>query len=146
MRLRNRMKLELLSLPGNVRLARIAVAAFASEVDYNVSDLEEIKVAVSEAVSNAITHGYQQKKDGVISLTATLFTDALEIVVQDHGKGIDDLEQAFEPNSSSDPERMGLGFVFMRSFMDKVDVVSEPGQGTTVKLRKKLPDKVQAET
>ncbi|MGB4504463.1 MAG: anti-sigma F factor [Syntrophaceticus sp.] len=146
MELYNRMKLELLSLPGNVRLARVAVAAFASEVDYNVSDLEEIKVAVSEAVSNAITHGYQMKPDGVIVITVSLFADALEIIVEDQGKGIEDLEQALQPNSSSDPERMGLGFVFMRSFMDEVEVTSEPGRGTKVKMSKKLPGEVQAET
>lgn len=146
MELYNRMKLELLSLPGNVRLARVAVAAFASEVDYNVSDLEEIKVAVSEAVSNAITHGYQMKPDGVIVITVSLFADALEIIVEDQGKGIEDLEQALQPNSSSDPERMGLGFVFMRSFMDEVEVTSEPGRGTKVKMNKKLPGEVQAET
>lgn len=99
------MKLELLSLPGNVRLARVAVAAFVAEVDYNVNELEEIKVAVSEAVSNAVTHGYQQKPDGVITITATLFAKDLEIVVEDQGKGIEDLEQAFEPTESSDPER-----------------------------------------
>lgn len=146
MEVRNRMKLELLSLPVNVRLARVAVAAFASEVDYNVSDLEEIKVAVSEAVSNAITHGYQQKMDGVIVITVSLYTNALEIVIADQGKGIKDLEQALQPNSSSDPERMGLGFVFMRSFMEEVEVASKPGQGTTITLRKKLPGEVQAET
>jgi stage II sporulation protein AB (anti-sigma F factor) len=146
MKMRNRMKLELLSLPGNVRLARVAVAAFASEVDYNVSDLEEIKVAVSEAVSNAITHGYQNEPDGVITLTATLFDNSLEIVIEDEGKGIEDLENALQPNSSSDPERMGLGFVFMRSFMDEVDVASEAGQGTRVILRKNLPGEIHAET
>lgn len=146
MELHNRMKLELLSLPGNVRLARVAVAAFASEVDYNVSDLEEIKVAVSEAVSNAITHGYQMKPDGVIVITVSLFADALEIIVEDQGKGIEDLEQALQPNSSSDPERMGLGFVFMRSFMDEVEVASESGRGTKVKMSKKLPGEIQAET
>ncbi len=146
MQLRNRMKLELLSLPENVRLARVAVAAFASEIDYNVNDLEEIKVAVSEAVSNAIIHGYQQKPDGVVKLTASLFADALEIIIEDQGKGIKELEKALETNSSSDPERMGLGFVFMRSFMDEVELTSAPGEGTTVKMSKKLPGDAQAET
>jgi len=146
MQLRNRMKLELLSLPENVRLARVAVAAFASEVDYNVNDLEEIKVAVSEAVSNAIIHGYRQKPDGVVKLTASLFADALEIIIEDQGKGIKELKEALETNSSSDPERMGLGFVFMRSFMDEVELTSAPGEGTTVKMSKKLPGEAQAET
>lgn len=145
MGLHNRIKLEFLSLPVNLRLARIAVTAFASEVDYNVNDIEEIKVAVSEAVSNAIIHGYLEKPDGVITITASLWSDALEIVVEDKGKGIDDLENALQPGSGDDPERMGLGFVFMRSFMDEVEVTTEPGQSTTVRLRKRLPGEVQAQ-
>lgn len=146
MRLRNRMKMELMSIPENVGLARIAVAAFASEVDFDVSELEEIKVAVSEAVSNAIIHGYEESANGVITLTATLLSNVLEIVVEDQGKGIAGLERVLEPGSSAgDPERMGLGFVFMRSFMDEVDVASEPGHGTRVRMAKKIPGEPQAE-
>ncbi|MDK2880715.1 MAG: hypothetical protein PWQ99_490 [Clostridia bacterium] len=145
MKLHNRIKMELMSLPENVGLARIAVAAFASECNFDVGELEEIKVAVSEAVSNAIIHGYQRDANGVITLTATLQDNVLEIVVEDEGRGIADLEQALEPGSADDPERMGLGFVFMKSFMDEVDVASEPGRGTRVRMIKKIPRNPQAE-
>jgi stage II sporulation protein AB (anti-sigma F factor) len=133
------MKLEFLSRPENVSLARVAIATFATEVDFNLSDLEEIKVAVSEAVSNAIVHGYEEKPTGTILVTANLYQDVLEIIVEDEGKGIADLTQALQPGGNADPERMGLGFVFMKSFMDEVDVWSELGQGTRVKLVKILP-------
>ncbi len=143
---RNQMKLELLSMPKNVKLARVAVAAFASELDYNVSDLEEIKVAVSEAVSNAIIHGYENQTDGIFTLTVTLFENSLEIVIEDQGKGIQDLKSALEPSPGTDPERMGLGFTFMRSFMDGLDVESEVGRGTKVIMHKNLPDNLNVNT
>ncbi len=139
------MKLEFLSRPENVSLARVAVATFATEVDFNLSDLEEIKVAVSEAVSNAIVHGYEGKPTGTVLLTATLYQNELEIVIEDRGRGIADLARALQPGTSSDPERMGLGFVFMKSFMDEVDVWSEAGQGTRVKLVKTLPGELRAQ-
>ncbi len=139
MKIRNRIKLEFLSCSENVGLARIAVAAFASGVDFNLSELEEIKVAVSEAVSNAIIHGYEGEATGMVLLSAALHMDFLEIVVEDSGKGIPDLEQAMQPGTGTDPERLGLGFVFMKSFMDEVDVWTEVGQGTRVKLVKTFP-------
>jgi stage II sporulation protein AB (anti-sigma F factor) len=132
------MKLEFLSCSENVGLARVAVAAFASGVDFNLSDLEEIKVAVSEAVSNSVIHGYEGATTGTVRLSASLFNNALEIVVEDDGKGIADVEQAMLPGTGSDPERLGLGFVFMKSFMDEVDVQTEVGKGTRVKLLKSL--------
>jgi stage II sporulation protein AB (anti-sigma F factor) len=141
----NHIKLEFPSIPGNVRLARIAVAAFASELDYDVSVLEEIKVAVSEAVTNAVVHGYQRDPNGVVTLTASLYNSGLEIVIEDRGVGIKNLEQAMDPSSGTDPEQLGLGFVFMRTFMDELEVISEPEQGTTVVMRKKLPGEVQAQ-
>ena len=137
--MRNRMSLEFLNCSENVGLARVAVATFASGVDFNLSDLEEIKVAVSEAVSNAIIHGYEGDLTGTVRLSASLSDEALEIVVEDAGKGILDLEQAMLPGTGSDPERLGLGFVFMKSFMDDVDVWTEVGKGTRVKLLKSLP-------
>lgn len=140
----NRMKLEFLSRPENVSLARIAVASFSSAVDFNVSELEEIKVAVSEAVSNAIIHGYGEDVVGVITLTAELSSNTLEIIVEDQGVGIGNLDRALEPGAAADSERMGLGFVFMKSFMDEVDVVSNPGLGTRIRLLKKLPSEPHA--
>lgn len=139
MKIRNRMKLEFLSCSENVGLARVAVATFASGVDFNLSDLEEIKVAVSEAVSNAIIHGYQGASTGAVILSASLTDGNLEIEVEDTGQGIADLEQAMLPGNGSDPERLGLGFVFMKSFMDDVNVWTEVGRGTRVKLIKSFP-------
>ena len=136
--IRNQMRLEFLSCSENVGLARVAVTSFASGVDFNLSDLEEIKVAVSEAVSNAVIHGYEGRTTGMVRLSASLTGEALEIVVEDDGKGILDVEQAMLPGTGSDPERLGLGFVFMKSFMDEVDVQTEVGKGTKVKLLKSL--------
>ena len=133
----NGMTLAIPSLPENVGLARVAVAAFAAQVDMTVNDLEEIKVAVSEAVSNAIIHGYGNNPDGLVTIRCQREDGQLEISVSDTGIGIADITQAMQPAFSTDPERMGLGFAFMQSFMDDLRVISEPGQGTQVIMRKK---------
>ncbi|MFA5536882.1 MAG: anti-sigma F factor [Bacillota bacterium] len=134
----NIIKLNILSKPENVAVARVAVAAFVAQIDLTVEELEDIKVAVSEAISNSIIHGYENKDDQWVEIIARRFSQAFEITISDQGKGIEDIKKAMEPAFSSDPSRMGLGFVFMQSFMDEVDVVSEPGMGTAVKLVKKL--------
>jgi len=131
----NRMRLELLSLPENVGIARLAVASFASQLDFTLGDLEEIKVAVSEAVSNAVIHGYG-KELGQIVVTGVYEGDRLSISVEDAGRGIADIELARQPSYTTDPERMGLGFVFIESFMDEVKIESEPGRGTKVMMVK----------
>jgi len=133
---KNRVKMLFPSNSENVGIARIVAAAFAAQVDLTLSDLEEIKVAVSEAVSNAVIHGYGDNA-GEIEFEMTLDTDSLEFIVTDSGKGIADIALARQPSYSSDPERMGLGFVFMESFMDRLIVESEVGRGTTVKMLKK---------
>lgn len=136
--LKNKIVLEMMSRPENVALSRVAVASFAAQLDLTLNDLEEIKVATSEAVSNAIIHGYQNNPDGIVTLVAMLYEDALEIHVNDSGVGIADIEMAVTPAYSTDPERMGLGFVFMKSFMDKLDVKSELNKGTQVVMVKYL--------
>lgn len=135
---KNRIKLEFTSIGDNVALARITIAALASQQDLTLNDLEEIKVATSEAVSNAIIHGYQGRPDGIVQLLGILEDDVLTIEIIDEGVGIADIEQALQPAFSSDPERMGLGFVFMQSFMDEVEVESDPNVGTRVILKKRL--------
>jgi len=130
--------MEFLSCPENVALARIAAASFAAQLEMTLNDLEELKVAVSEAVSNCIIHGYDNQPVGVIRLTTNLYEGTLEIIIDDDGKGIEDVEQAMQPTFSTVPERMGLGFVFMKSFMDEVVVNSTVNQGTQVILRKVL--------
>jgi stage II sporulation protein AB (anti-sigma F factor) len=132
----NTAKLTIQSLPENIALARVFVAAFITQVDLTVDELEDIKVAVSEAVSNAIIHGYEQRGDQWVDIIVTRFDDYFEITIKDDGKGIENIEQAMEPTYSTDADRMGLGFVFMQSFMDEVAVTSEVNQGTIVTLRK----------
>jgi len=142
----NQMKLEFLSIPSNVAFARVAVAAFASQLDYTLTDLDEIKVAVSEAVGNAIIHGYENAPDKFVRVYAALTEDYLEIRVEDDGKGIDDVKKALQPAFSTDPERLGLGFVFIQSFMDDLKVESRPGSGTIVTMRKGLNTSYDAGT
>lgn len=134
----NKIKLEFMSIGENVALARITVAALVSQLEITLNDLEEIKVAVSEAVSNAIIHGYQNKPEGIVFLTAMLKGQTLIIEIEDHGVGIPDIKKAMEPAYSTDPERTGLGFVFMQSFMDEVKVNSEVNSGTKVVLTKQI--------
>jgi len=132
---RNRVKMIFPSNSENVGLARITAAAFAAQVDLTLNDIEEIKVAVSEAISNSVIHGYGEQM-GDIEFEMVLTEDCLEFIVIDYGRGIADIDLARQPSYSSDPERMGLGFVFMESFMDKLLVESEIGKGTTVKMTK----------
>lgn len=132
----NRVEMRFLSLADNVGLARIAAAALAGQANFSIHDIEEIKVAVSEAVSNAIIHGYENRPDGWVDLTMELDQSGMTIIVEDAGVGIADVEQAREPAYSKDPERMGLGFVFMESFMHGLEVDSTLGRGTQVRMRR----------
>lgn len=132
------MTLEIMSNSENVGVARVAVASFLAQLDLTLNDIEEIKVAVSEAVTNSIIHGYDNSPWETIKIDAKLYEDKFIIQVEDKGKGIEDIELALQPAFSSDPERMGLGFVFMNSFMDKVSVYSKLNLGTKVIMEKKL--------
>ena len=134
----NKFSMEFLSVPNNVAMARITVASFAAQLDLTLDELEEIKVATSEAVSNAVIHGYVKQESGWVKMEGTIYDGLLEIIVEDKGCGIQDVEQAMEPTFTSDPERMGLGFVFMKSFMDRLQVESKPGEGTKVTMVKKI--------
>lgn len=138
MQLINRMSIQFSSLPENVAFARVAVAAFASQLDFTLSDLDEMKVAVSEAVTNSIIHGYRDRKGEMVQVDVNLYKAALEIIVADSGAGIKDVARAMTPAYSTDPERMGLGFAFMQSFTDKLEVDSAPGKGTRVRMFKQL--------
>jgi stage II sporulation protein AB (anti-sigma F factor) len=130
--LKNQVTISFLSISENVAFARVTTAAFASQLEFTINDLEEIKVAVSEAVANAIVHGYNNAEDKMITIEVKLYGNKLEIAVIDEGTGIPDIKQALQPSFSTDPERMGLGFVFMQSFMDKLKINSVPGKGTKV--------------
>jgi len=124
-------------MPENVSFARLCVGAFASQLDCTLDDIEEIKLVVSEAVSNSIIHGYKNETDKEIEIIASITdNNMLEIIVKDHGVGIENVEKALEPAYSSDPARMGLGFTFMKSFMDELEVKSTLCEGTSVYLRR----------
>jgi stage II sporulation protein AB (anti-sigma F factor) len=139
MEIKNQMKLEFISASQNVALARVTVASFASQLDYTLSEIEEIKVSVSEAVSNAIVHGYKDRA-GIITLIGTIYPDRLEIIIQDEGRGIIDIEKAKEPAFTTEPDRMGLGLSFIESFMDELEIQSEEGKGTKLRMIKLAPN------
>ena len=135
----NYITLEFLSRSSNEGFARTAVACFAAQMDPTLGELEDIKTAVSEAVTNAIVHGYPNTL-GNVTVKATICEGTvLEVSVKDRGRGIPDVEKARQPMfTTGGEERSGMGFTIMESFMDHISVKSAPGKGTTVTLRKKL--------
>jgi stage II sporulation protein AB (anti-sigma F factor) len=138
----NEVSIRLKSLSENIALARIAAASFAAQLDLTVTEIDEIKVAISEAVSNAIIHGYANDEEEFVELCMRLDTKKLEFIVKDTGIGIADIEKAREGSESG--ERMGLGFSFMESFMDEVIIESKINEGTSVRMIKYiLPASVQ---
>jgi anti-sigma F factor len=137
MAIKNHFKMTFDSLSENVGIARVTAAAFAAQLDFTLNEIEEIKVAVSEAVSNSVIHGYGSNP-GNVELLMNLYEDMVEYFIIDYGCGIDDIDQARQPSYSSDPERMGLGFVFMESFMDELTIETELTKGTTVRMVKKV--------
>ncbi|MDI3317415.1 MAG: anti-sigma F factor [Bacillota bacterium] len=138
----NRFVLDMPALPENVGLARLVVAGLAAQLPFTVSDVEELKVAVSEAVTNVVLHAYAgtdvAPEERLLQVRGLLFPDRIEVEVADWGRGIEDLDRAREPAFTTAPERMGLGFAFMESFADGVEVESRPGEGTRVRLVKRL--------
>lgn len=133
----NEMKLEFLSKSNNEAFARISVAAFASQLDPTIEELADIKTAVSEAVTNCIIHGYEDR-DGLISINCKIFANTILIEISDNGKGIENVDMAKEPLYTSKPdlERSGMGFTIMDSFMDDLEVESILGLGTKVTMKK----------
>ena len=135
----NEMKVSFLSRSENEAFARTAVAAFAATVDPTVEQLNEVKTAVSEAVTNAIVHGYGHT-DGWVTVEATLTGRRLTLKITDAGCGIADVERAMEPLYTSRPEeeRSGIGFTVMQTFTDRLEVESAVGKGTVVTMEKQL--------
>lgn len=133
----NYMLLEIPAKSQNESFARVAVAAFAAQADPTLDEIADIKTAVSEAVTNAIIHGYENES-GKIVINAVLKENRLELTIVDYGTGIEDIELARQPLYTSKPEleRSGMGFTIMENFMDEFEVVSAPGEGTTVKMAK----------
>ena len=142
----NEMNLEFISKSSNESFARITIAAFAAQLDPTIEELADIKTAVSEAVTNCIIHGYENRM-GIIKVSANLFENEIEIEISDHGKGIENIEMAKEPLYTTKPnlERSGMGFTIMESFMDTVKIESVVGLGTKITMNKKIKKSTENE-
>lgn len=138
---KNAMSLEFDSKSENESFARIVVAAFAAQLNPTIEEIADIKTAVSEAVTNSIIHGYDGG-EGKITLTCAIEGNKITVIVMDKGKGILDIKQAMEPLYTTKPEleRSGMGFAFMEAFMDELEVVSAPNEGTTVTMAKTIEE------
>lgn len=133
------MKMEFQSSSQNEEFARVAVAVFISRMDPTLEEINDVKTAVSEAVTNCVIHGYENG-EGIIYIETGIDGQELTVSVRDEGRGIEDIRRAMEPMYTSDVsgERSGMGFSFMEAFMDQVNVESEPGRGTMVIMKKKI--------
>lgn len=140
MEILNEMKVEFLSRSTNESFARVTVSAFVSQLDPTVSELTDIKTAVSEAVTNSIIHGYENRV-GIVEVMVRIFTGRIvEITIKDKGRGIENIELARQPlyTTGKSDERSGMGFTVMETFMDDVSVISKAGEGTKVVLKRCL--------
>lgn len=135
----SRMYVEFDSVSDNEAFARVTVAAFITRLDPTLDEIEDVKTAVSEAVTNAIIHGYQNQ-EGIISLECLIHNREVTVIVRDKGVGIEDVEKAREPlyTTREEEERSGMGFSFMEIFMDSLTVESEVSEGTTVIMKKNI--------
>jgi stage II sporulation protein AB (anti-sigma F factor) len=140
---RNHMKLSFASRSENESFARVSVAAFVAQLDPTLEQLDEIKTVVSEAVTNAIIHGYNSNPDEIVTVEAEIEGDTFTLTVSDQGQGIEDLELARQPLFTSRPEleRSGMGFTIMENFMDLFEAASTQGSGTTLRMKKKIESK-----
>ena len=135
----NEMKLEFDSRSCNEGFARVAVAAFMTQLNPTLEEVADVKTALSEAVTNAIIHGYEGAVKKIV-IRCRILDQTIEIEVEDQGVGIEDVPKAMEPlyTTKGNCERAGMGFSFMEAFMDTLEVISAPGQGTRVKMTKKI--------
>ncbi|WP_027724413.1 anti-sigma F factor [Tuberibacillus calidus] len=138
--MRNEMTLQFTAVSENESFARVTVAAFVAQLDPTMDELTEIKTVVSEAVTNSIIHGYENKGCGLVTIKAEIEDDTVHLTVHDDGVGIENVEEARQPLYTSKPEleRSGMGFTIMENFMDHVAIETAPGCGTTVYLTKHL--------
>lgn len=137
--MKNEMSMEFDSKSENESFARIVAASFVTQLNPNLEEIDDIKTVVSEAVTNSIIHGYQMG-EGKIFMECKIDENDFQITIMDKGVGISDVEQAMEPMFTTRPEleRSGMGFIFMKTLMDNMEVISEPGIGTTVKMSKRI--------
>ncbi|WP_096201054.1 anti-sigma F factor [Bacillus sp. FJAT-45350] len=138
--MKNAMEMKFSALSQNESFARVTVGAFVAQLDPTMDELTEIKTVVSEAVTNAIIHGYYNQQDGMVYISVSLDNGIVELTIKDEGVGINDLDEARQPLYTTKPEleRSGMGFTIMENFMDEIKVISEPLMGTTVYLKKHL--------
>ena len=134
------MTLSFIAKSENESLARMAIMSFIAELDPTIDELSEIKTIISEAVSNAIIHGYEGDERGIVSMHAVRAGDTIQVTIQDFGQGIANVEQAMEPlyTSKATLERSGMGFTIMESFADELVVDSVVGEGTSITFTKKI--------
>ena len=139
----NKMTLTFLSISENEAFARNVIASFMLPLNPTLSEISDVKTAVSEAVTNAIVHGYPDVV-GEVSLQAEIIDNSVHIEIKDCGVGIDDVDRALEPffSTKSESERSGMGFTIMRSFMDKITVKSAQNVGTTIIMSKIINPKI----
>ncbi|MFS0722712.1 anti-sigma F factor [Paenibacillus sp. 1P07SE] len=139
----NFMTLSFAARSENEAFARVAVAAFVSQLDPTLEELNDLKTVVSEAVTNAIIHGYDADPAGVVTIEAAIEADVVSITIADRGRGIEDLELARQPLYTSKPEleRSGMGFTIMENFMDRFEVDSAHEQGTRIVMAKRIESK-----
>lgn len=133
------LKMDILSKPQNEGFARAAVAAFVARLNPTLEEINDIKTAVSEAVTNSVVHAYNSE-EGIIHIHIEIEEATVSITIADEGQGIEDITQAREPLFTTKPEeeRSGMGFTFMEIFMDGLTVESNKGNGTTVHMVKKI--------
>jgi len=138
--MRNEMNLQFSALSQNESFARVTVAAFVTQLDPTLDDLTEIKTVVSEAVTNAIIHGYENNSDGIVYISVVLEDQCVTLTIRDEGVGIADLDEAMQPLFTTKPEleRSGMGFTIMENFMDQCEVSSTVNVGTTITVKKYL--------
>lgn len=138
--MKNEMQLQFSALSQNESFARVTVAAFIAQLDPTMDELTEIKTVVSEAVTNSIIHGYENDPNGIVFITVSIEDGLIDLAIKDVGLGIQDVEEARQPLFTTKPEleRSGMGFTIMENFMDEIEVNSEPGKGTEIRLRKHL--------
>ena len=143
-RMEHYVTLEFLSRSSNEGFARVAAAGFAAQLDPTLDELGDIKTAVSEAVTNAIVHGYPDQFGKIVMKLKLLENNTIEITVRDWGKGIEDIQQARQPLfTTGGEERSGMGFTIMESFMDRLTVKSTSGRGTTVTMRRRISARIK---
>ena len=139
---RNKMHLEFESKSENEKFARVTAAAFITGLDPTMEEISDLKTAVSEAVTNAIVHGYEGG-EGMVHMEVEQEDRTVTVTVWDDGVGIEDIPQAMEPLYTTKPEddRAGMGFMFMEAFMDELQVFSEVGKGTRVIMKKTISER-----